>query len=858
MIKAIDSFQVLPTLPEELKDLKEIAHNLLWTWNQETIELFRRLDRELWETSNHNPVLMLGKIKQELLAKAADDEGFMAHMDRVATNLRQYMQASTWFKKKYGKFDKPYIAYFSMEFGLTECLPIYSGGLGILAGDHLKSASELGLPLVGIGLLYQQGYFQQYLNEDGWQQEYYPSNDFYNFPITLERHADGQTFKVDIRFPGRLVKAQIWKAQVGRIPLLLMDTNLPENTPEDRQITYQLYGGDKEMRLKQEIVLGIGGVLLLHGLGIPPTVCHMNEGHSAFLSLGRIRKRREENDLSMREAFQVLGNGTVFTTHTPVPAGIDEFSPELMKKYFMSHDLHGSEVLKRDSEDFLALGRRRPDDSSEPFNMAILALRMAEYSNGVSKLHGEVSRRMWKDAWPGLSDHEIPIESITNGIHTRSWISYEMATLFDRYLGPEWWKKPGDQTIWERVDEIPDEELWRTHERRRERLVAFARRRLHKHLELRGARPSVIQAAKEVLNADTLTIGFARRFAMYKRATLFFQDTERAKKILCNPERPVQIIIAGKAHPRDEQGKALIKAIVHFARNEELRRHVVFLENYHMSVARYLVQGVDVWLNTPRRPMEASGTSGMKVLPNGGLNLSILDGWWCEGYNTETGWAIGNGEEYDDHKYQDEVESSTLYNLLEREVIPLFYDRDPSDLPRGWIAKMKASMKQLCPIFNTNRMVMEYCDNYYMPACDLWNRLCQNDMRLARELASWKSQIRTHWGEIQIRSVHADVGSSVGVGASVKVRAQIGLGTLKPKDIKVQIYSGSLNPDRLIEKGETFPMEMQQEANDGTCIYEGRIPCKQSGLHGYSIRVIPFHPDVPNPLRLGLITWANL
>jgi starch phosphorylase len=855
MIKAIESFQVLPKLPEEIKDLREIAYNLLWTWNQETIELFRRLDRNLWETSGHNPALLLGTVKQELLTEAAHDEGFRAHLERVAAHLRRYMHATTWFGKKYGEFEKPYVAYFSMEYGLTECLPTYSGGLGVLAGDHLKSASDLGLPLVGVGLLYQEGYFQQYLNEDGWQQEYYPDNDFYTLPILPERRADGQVVMLDIRFPGRTVKVQVWRAQVGRVPLFLLDTNVPDNSPEDRRITYQLYGGDNEMRLKQEIVLGLGGILMLHSLGMPPTVCHMNEGHSALLSLGRVRMRREEAGLSMREAFEVLGSGTVFTTHTPVPAGIDAFAPELMKKYFISP---GHPEHEATGEEFLALGRPHPENPREPFNMAIFALRMAEYSNGVSKLHGEVSRRMWQDVWPGVPEDEVPIDFVTNGIHTRSWISYEMATLFDRYLGPDWPRKPEDPGVWKRVDEIPDEELWRTHERRRERMVSYARRRLYKQLMQRGARPALIQAATEVLNPDALTIGFARRFASYKRATLLFRDPERLKSILCNPSRPVQILIAGKAHPKDDPGKTLIKTIIHFAKDETVRRHVVFLENYDMSVARYLVQGADVWLNTPRRPMEASGTSGMKVLPNGGLNLSILDGWWVEGYSPETGWAIGHGEEYEDPEYQDQVESSSLYTLLEREIIPLFYERGPDGLPRGWIAKMKASMRQLCCEFNTNRMVTEYCERYYIPARDLCDKLGHDEMRPARELGTWKVKVRTQWRGVRILSVHADVSGAAGVGDSVKIQAQVNLGTLTPDDVLVQAYFGSLNAERLIEKGDTIPMEMKQKAKDGTYLYEGLVPCRQSGLHGYSVRVIPFHPDVPHPLRLGLITWASL
>jgi len=678
-MKAIKTLEIQPALPDRLEPLREIAYNLLWSWQLETIEMFRRLDRTLWEKVNHNPVALLGSIDQEKLDRAAADDAFLAHLDRVYEDLKFYEASPTWFSKTHFSTSTPVIAYFSAEFGLTECLPIYSGGLGILAGDHLKSASDLGVPLVGVGLLYQRGYFQQYLNADGWQQEFYPDNDFYNLPVWPEVTPGGEPAKITVEFPGRKVYARVWRIQVGRIPLLLLDTNVRENNVEDRKITAELYGGDNENRLKQEILLGIGGIRALRQAGINPAVCHMNEGHSAFLGLERIRLLITESNLSFREAATVSSKSTIFTTHTPVPAGIDTFPPALMTKYFS--DYFPSLLIGR--EEFLGLGRRDPKNDSEPFNMAYLALHLSSYANGVSELHGAISRKMWKNRWPEVPDDEIPIDHITNGVNTRSWIPAEMAQLFDRYLGPDWAAKPADESIWEDIEAIPDDELWRTHERRRERLVAFARRRLGEQLKRRGARDLELRRAGEALDPEALTIGFARRFATYKRATLIFRDPERLRKILTNVDCPVQLIIAGKAHPQDSEGKELIRHIIHFARAEDIRRRILFLENYDITIGRYLVQGVDVWLNNPRRPLEASGTSGMKVLFNGGLNLSVVDGWWAEGYSPERGWAIGSGEEYEDLNYQDEVEASAIYDLLEKEIVPLFYDVPTACLGAG-------------------------------------------------------------------------------------------------------------------------------------------------------------------------------
>jgi starch phosphorylase len=849
-----------------LERLRELASNLWWTWNHEAIELFRRLDRDLWETSGHNPVLMLGTIRQERLMQVAEDDGFLAHCDRVYREFDRYLKSkSTWYQKTYGKGDDGLapgdswhrIAYFSAEFGLTESLGIYAGGLGILAGDHLKSASELGIPLIGVGLLYQQGYFRQYLNPDGWQQELYPDNDFYNLPLALERQLSGAPLLVEVEYPGRTVKAQVWRAHVGRIPLYLLDANIEENQPADRDITDQLYGGDNDMRIRQEILLGIGGIRALEALDLRPSVCHMNEGHSAFLALERIRLLMAEQGLSFSEASEAAAAGHVFTTHTPVPAGIDWFAPDLVDRYFGQY----YPQLGISRNEFLGLGRKNPADTNGYFCMAILAMRLANRINGVSQLHAQVSRKMWQEVWPQVPTEEIPILGITNGIHPRSWISHDMADLYDRYLGPRWIERPADLSIWQRVMRIPDEELWRTHERRRERLVAFARRRLRAQLEQRGSRPSEIRLAEEVLDPEALTIGFARRFATYKRATLLFHDVERLARIVGDRDRPVQLIFAGKAHPRDNPGKELIRQIIHHARRAEFRNRIVFIEDYDMVVARYLLQGVDVWLNTPRRPHEASGTSGMKATANGALNLSVLDGWWDEAYTPETGWAIGRGEEYADDQvgYQDGVEANAIYDLLEKEIVSLFYDRGRDGLPRGWLAKMKAAMRDHAGVFNTNRMVRDYTELCYLPSAQRSERLGQNDLEGARQLAAWKARVRQEWGKVRIERVTAESSATqdLKVGDQLQVEAVVSLGELKPTDVSVEVYYGSLDSEGLIVDGQALPMLIAQSKGQGTYVFAGAIACKTSGRHGYALRIVPHHEDLGNPLEMGLILWGG-
>jgi starch phosphorylase len=856
-LKPIRSVEVVPFLPPELECIRELAYNLRWTWDHEIINLFRRLDRELWESTYHNPVLMLGSISQERLNEAAADEGFVMQLNRICQKHHQYMktEGSSWYEKHQAKGSKKGVfAYFSAEFGLTEALPIYSGGLGILAGDHVKAASELGLPLVGVGIVYQEGYFRQYLNPDGWQQERYPINDFYNLPILPVKEKDGSPVMISVDFPGRKVYARIWKAQVGRVPLYLLDTNIPQNNKQDEDITDALYHGDSDLRIKQEMILGLGGMRALKALGIEPTVCHMNEGHSAFLGLERIRILMEEQSLDFDQAREVAAAGQIFTTHTAVPAGIDKFTPELVERYFS--DYYRSLGLSR--EHFLALGRANPFDQFEPFSMAMLAINLSSKTNAVSKLHGDVSRKLFGSAWKDLPTHEVPITHITNGVHAKSWISEEMSDLFERYLGPKWSEEISDQNIWRRVEEIPDDELWRIHERRRQRLVSFCRARVRKQLEQKGALPSEIKEASQILDPEALTIGFARRMATYKRATLLCRDAERLAAILSNKDRPVQIIMAGKAHPEDTPAKELIRQVIHFSRREDVSRRFVFLEDYDMNVARWMVEGVDVWLNTPRRYLEASGTSGMKVNFNGGINLSILDGWWDEAYEPNIGWAIGRGEVYSDPAYQDDVESAALYDLLEKELIPTFYDRDKDGRPRAWLERMKAAMLKLCPEFSINRMVREYATRAYMPAQIRYFEFLDRKAQKAKELAAWKSKMLRNWREVHINSVESSAADKVQVGDDMRVRAWVYLGDLSPEDVAVQIYHGPIDQNGNITEGEIVPMTYSDGADkSGQVLFSGAIRYFKSGRHGFTVRIIAHHDDLISPFETGLLQWAS-
>jgi len=850
--RSIRTFTVLPHLPDRLQALQKIAYNMWWCWNHEAVSLFRRIDDDLFESLENSPVKLLSGIDQARLQQLLHDDGFLVHLDRVEDALNSYMTSATWFQETYHAPDDFRVAYFSAEFGIHESVPIYSGGLGVLAGDHLKAASDLGLPLVGVGLMYREGYFRQYLNVDGWQQESYPENDFFNLPLIPETRDGGAPLMVSIPFPGREVWARIWRIQVGRVPLYLLDTNIPKNNPDDRQITGRLYGGDNDTRIRQEMVLGIGGISALRALGKVPTVCHMNEGHSAFCGLERVRVLMEEKGLTFWAAREAVSAGTCFTTHTPVPAGNDVFPTPLVDHYFSGY----IQQLKIDRNEFLGLGRQNPRDENEGFCMTVLAIRLANTTNGVSKLHGGVSRKMWRNIWPELPEAEIPIASITNGVHTRSWLAPELSQLYDRYLGIQWEERPADYGIWKRVDHIPDAELWRTHERRRERLVAFARARLRKQLKRRGAPPAEIARADEVLDPDALTIGFARRFATYKRGTLIFRNLERLSAIINDKERPVQIIFAGKAHPRDHGGKELIAEILHIARRPEFRRRIVFIEDYDINVARHLVQGIDVWLNNPRRPLEASGTSGMKVCCNGGINLSILDGWWVEGYAQDNGWAIGAGEEYTDLTYQDDVESRAIYDLLEQEIVPLFYTRSIDGLPRGWLKVMKQSMSVGCPVFNTNRMVQQYIERCYWPSALRYRTLTADNLKKAEELAQWRRRLGAGWSRVRIEGVEADGADPMQVGKELRVKARVNLGGFGPDDVEVQLFHGLVDSFGEIPKPQTVAMSHNGTQEGTSWAFTGTIPCQSSGQHGFAVRVLPKHNDLANRFEPGLVCWG--
>ena len=845
------AIQVKPKLPPVLEPLNQLAENLWFCWNPEAVELFQRMDADLWSQTQHNPVAVLNRVSQKRLEHLDQDQGFVAQMERVGSQLEAYT----------GETGCPFlgqrapegfrIAYFSAEYGLADCLPIYSGGLGMLSGDHLKSASDLNLPLVAIGLAYSTGYFNQYLNPDGWQQEEYRPNDFWNMPMHLMEGPDGQPLLIEVSIEGRPLKARVWRVMVGRVALHLLDANVDENPPDLRDLTRHLYGGDSQMRIRQEILLGIGGVRLLKALDITPHVFHMNEGHSAFASLERIRLLRADQGLSFDEAREVVRASNCFTTHTPVPAGNDYFEPDMVRRHFQ--DYVGG--LGISMPVLLGYGRIHPTDQSELFCMTVLALRLSSFNNGVSQLHGSVSRKMWKEVWPHFPEEDVPISHITNGVHIPSWISNDMAYMLYRYLGPGWTEDPDSKAAWAGIEKIPDAELWRVHERRRARTIAFVRARLVEQLRRRGAGVEAMLHASEVLNPEALTIVFARRFATYKRAVLLMQDPDRLAAVLGNPERPVQIIFAGKAHPMDAEGKEFIRRVVTVAQERRFRDHIVFMEDYDINLARYLVQGADVWLNTPRRPLEACGTSGMKAAANGALNLSILDGWWVEGYSPGRGWAIGHGEEYSDETLQDEVESRALFRLLENEVVPLFYDRDDKDLPRRWIECVKQTLSNVCPQFNTHRMLEDYAENGYLPAAERFNSLMADDLMGAKQMGGWVRRIMENWQQVEVLQVDPPRQERCRWGDEMEVKARVRLGELSPDDVACEIYMGPLDAAGAFAERTTQPMTAQG-GTSGVYDFVGSCQLDHTGRMGIKVRVVPYHTQLSSRYALGLAAWG--
>ena len=852
-MRTLRRFVVTPSLPPRLEPLRELAYNLWWSWNHAAEDLFLRLDPVLWERTHRNPVALLGQIDQRVLEAAAQNDAYLGHLDEVWQQFRRYMGDGGWFGRVHADDARGLkIAYFSAEFGLAECIPTYSGGLGVLAGDHLKSASDLGLPLVGVSLAYSEGYFSQALNDEGWQVERYPAADFTTLPMRRVTTSDGKTPMVWLEFPDRTVGAQLWRVDVGRVPLFLLDTNVDDNTPEDRRITARLYGGDDEMRITQEMMLGIAGWRALEVLGIEPTVVHLNEGHSAFLALERARATGLAAQVPFPTAVEACSAGSIFTTHTPVAAGHDVFSADLVKRVMSPF----REKLGLTHDELLALGRLHPGDSKSPLSMTVLAIRMSDRYNAVSALHGRVARSMWRDIWSEAHEDDVPIRAITNGVHTPTWVSREVAGLFDRYLGPRWREEPPTSEMWNRVDDIPDAELWRVHERQRQRLVVAVRRLLRAQAERRGALPGSLTEFDEALDPDALTIGFARRFATYKRADLVLEDVERIARVLGDRDRPVQIIFSGKSHPRDEAGKAIIREIVQATRRLELRGRVVFLEDYGMGIARLLVGGVDVWLNNPRRPLEASGTSGMKAAANGALNVSVLDGWWAEAWAPGVGWAIGRGEEWSDVGYGDAVEARALYDLLEKEVVPTFYDRDPDGVPRAWIASVKRSIRTIVPAFNTNRMVVDYAESTYLPANEKSRAMMVDRLGGARELLSWKDRVRIHWPAVAVDRVEETSGREVVIFGALEVEAVVRLGELLPDDVVVEAFAGRLDQRSELIESRALPMVLAASLGEGRFLYRGHIPCGRTGAHGYMVRVLPTHPSLSHKLEAGLLRWA--
>ena len=845
------AFEVVTDLPESLLPLKKLASNYYWSWDHEARELYRSIDREGWDAAEHNPILFINNLSKERIDRLVKDKAFIARLNLCAKHLEEYLTAETWFEKTYPEeVERTKIAYFCAEFGICEGLPIYSGGLGVLAGDHLKAASDLGIPLVAVGLLYNRGYFRQRLNHDGWQQEVYPQYDFYQMPLTLIRDNSDQPLRIEVEFPDRVVTCQVWRADVGRIALYLLDSNVLENQPTDQGITDTLYGGDEEMRIRQEIILGIGGMRALRAVGIKPTVCHMNEGHAAFLSIERIRQFMADHECDFRTARQVIVNGNVFTTHTPVPAGFDLFSPGLLERYMRKN----VDATGLDFDEFVKLGRIQPENSGEAFNMAVLAMSNADYVNGVSKLHAAVTRTMFGSRWPGYPEEEVPIGAVTNGIHTMTWVSRRMTTLFDRYLGREWRRNPENPEAWKDVDQIPDEDLWTVLEDQRASLVRFVRKRLQRDIEQRTLNRADSGALNGVLDPRILTIGFARRFATYKRASLMITDRERLKQLLFHPERPIQIVISGKSHPRDDGGKQLIQELVHFINDGGARSRMVFLEDYDMQVARALVQGVDLWLNNPRRPHEASGTSGMKVVPNGGLNCSILDGWWDEGYEPGLGWAIGDRSDVGDEGHQDWLDSRSLYHLLENEIAPVFYHRVENGVPKGWLDMVRRSIMSLGPNFSNNRMLREYTEMYYIPSAQAYHGLASGRLENAYKVLGWRDRVRASWKSVRVARVEDNATTSNPIGKKISIKAYVELGGLTPTDVRVEAVVGKIGPNReLTNSKSTF---LSASGKDGErFVYEGTVACDTPGHQGYTVRVVPFHTDINVPSELNLISW---
>jgi len=844
---------VVPRLPEKINRLRELAYNLYYSWENSAVDLFKTINQDLWEQVYHNPVKFLLRVSEADLQKAATSEQFLNQYRQVMESFDNYMQQQTWYDKYICKQSETgqncLIAYFSAEFGLHESFPAYSGGLGLLAGDHCKAASDLGLPFVGVGLLYRHGYFTQRINREGKQEVEYRDLNFNELPVTPVLDSSGRELVVTVQLPGRQVQARIWRTQVGRISLYLLDADMPENSREDRELTGQLYGGDQERRICMEILLGMGGVKALRALGLAPTVWHINEGHAAFLLVERLWELVEENGLSVGVALEVLRADTVFTTHTPVPAGHDIFTQEMIDRYFN----HYYYRLRLTREQFMQLAH---DQERGGFNMTLLALNHCGFANGVSRLHGVVTRSMFHNLYPDILLEEVPIGHVTNGVHTPTWLAPEMRELFKKYLGQEWSPSFAEPSDWDQVESIPGRDLWEVHMGLKEKMVFMARRHLARQRVRNRETLNRVKDVEDYLRPEVLTIGFARRFATYKRAGLLFRDKDRLAALVNDMDCPLQLIFAGKAHPSDKPGQDLIKLINDVAADDRFRGKVIFLENYDINIARYLLQGVDVWLNTPRRPMEASGTSGMKAAGNGILNCSILDGWWPEAYNGKNGFAVGNDWDYPDDETRDEHDFYSLYDMLEEEIIPAYYDQT-AGVPKKWVKWMRESIKTIAPYFSTRRMVLEYDKNYYQQANERNQKFCANEYRVGYELYELKKFLRENWHNVQISSVETSDVDSLYPEDKLNIRATVELGPVPRDKVRVEIVYGKITKTG-VKSVETAPLHEEENmtGEQGQVVYTGDISLPQ-GTFAYTVRVRPYSLHFAHHFELPLVCWAS-
>ena len=845
---------VNPQLPKRIEKLSEISCNIWWSWNTEFLRLFKELDIDLWERSEKNPVKFLKSISQEKLEEAIQNTEFLKEYDKIAEDFEDYMKSkNTWFSKKYPENRSDLIAYFSAEYGLDQILPIYSGGLGILSGDHLKSASDLGVPLVAVGLLYKNGYFHQKINGIGGQETEYYDIDVENLPLTKVKDCNGKDILVAIQLPKRRLYLKAWKINVGRVELYLLDSDIDENVKEYREITRTLYGGNQETRIQQEIVLGQGGVALLKALGLNPTVYHMNEGHSSFLILELIYTFMKEKRISFQIARDIVSSKTVFTTHTPVPAGNDIFPLELVEKYFKDY----WDKLGISKQEFFEMGMKPHASLDSGFNMGILALKVAGKKNGVSKLHGAVSRELFGEVWPEFASNEAPITYVTNGIHTCSWLAPTLKKLYNKYLIPYWQDKIYDDEIWKKIQDIPNDKLWQVHQERKEKLLAIVKENTISRLRRCNYHYEDIMKIVSDLDSNVFTIGFARRFATYKRATLIFKDLERITQILNNQNCRVQIIFAGKAHPADKEGQDLIKYIHEISMKPQFKGKVFLLENYNIAMSRYLISGVDVWLNTPRRPMEASGTSGQKAAVNGVINFSVLDGWWAEGYNSKNGWTIGTNAEYPDYESQDRADSQSIYDVLENKIIPMYYEKGENGISDRWIQTMKESIISTGGKFSTSRMLTDYVDNLYIPLCNLYNNY-YTDLEKVGMFNQWKEGLYNSWKDIEITQENNLDNITIDAGNNIEVKCKVKLPNISKENIEAQVYCGRIDENGVVDDISIIPMTLE-ESNDEkrTYTYKAKVNLVNGGNYGYTFRVMPKHEMILDSANLNLLKWIT-